>query len=127
VGLISLNAKIMFTSVTITTNAGGLGGNGGNGQVGGIGGQQGNQGGMGACPGGIGGQGGRGGSGGGGLGGHSVGIAYQGNAPDPSGATIMVGMPGLGGQGGDMDATVNGAKGIACQTLDFANASSCVN
>lgn len=125
IGLISLNGKLRFDTVNITTGQGGAGGDGGAGQTGGIGGN-GGSGGLGdmsapattkACNGGAGGQGGPGGNGGGGRGGHSIGIAYTGAAPASDGATIKPGTPGAGGKGAG--ASGDGGMGTAQPTYQF--------
>jgi len=72
----------------------------------------------------LGGAGGRGGSGGGGLGGHSIGIAFLGTLAGST-QVITAGLPGVGGLGGDIDATLAGGSGVGCKTLDFADAASC--
>jgi len=121
-----MNASLTLTTVAISTAQAGDGGIGGDGQPGGGGGQPGLAGGpTGACAGGQGGTGGRGGSGGGGLGGHSIGIAFLGSIPTEISATMTLGTPGIGGIGGNADATVLGAAGLGCKTLDFANEASC--
>jgi hypothetical protein len=76
-----------------------------------------------ACRGGFGGSGGDGGSGGGGAGGHSVAFAFVGGAlPDLSSTTIVLGTPGVGGAGGDMDMSTQtqGDRGLPCMALDFS-------
>lgn len=123
IGLISADAKLTLTDVSIYTANGGLGGTGGDGQPGGVGGVPGLAGGMGACAGGVGGAGGRGGSGGGGLGGHSIGIAYTGAAPKMDAVTegsITVGSQGMGGLGGNGNEASNaGAAGVASPVQAF--------
>ena len=125
IGLLSHQATVTLTSVSIATALGGAGGIGGNGQPGGGGGQPGLGGGSNACVGGQGGSGGRGGSGGGGLGGHSIGIASKGAVPVQNEVTITAGAPGPGGLGGDGDTSVNGANGQGCKTLSFDEPGSC--
>jgi hypothetical protein len=119
IGIMSLNAQLKLTMVTITAKDGGTGGDGGDGQTGGSGG---NGGGTAnnnpsACQGGKGGQGGLGGAGGGGLGGHSLGLAVKGPLPTLDMGTqkaISFGMQGAGGLGGNMDLKMNdGAAGVA--------------
>jgi hypothetical protein len=118
IGILSLGAELRFEGVKITAAGGGKGGKGGAGQAGGMGGASGKGGAAkGApatilgCNGGVGGKGGDGGKGGGGLGGHSLGIAYKGEAPETKGAMITAGSAGTGGTGeGDMG---NGAPGVA--------------
>lgn len=127
IAIMSLNAKLVFDKVTITAQKGGDGGNGGDGQAGGAGAPGGNGGVVPpaasslkpACKGGKGGDGGKGGTGGGGLGGHSVGIAFQGDAPDTKGATIFVGQPGVGGNGDGVSDVTKGAKGTAKDVQAF--------
>jgi hypothetical protein len=117
IGIISLDASLTFTSVTIQTGAGGNGGAGGAGQLGGSG----IDGGPGAtflyaaCNGGKGGAGGPGGVGGGGTGGHSIGIAYTGAAPPAAMVTFTLGAAGAGGGA----STGTGAAGVAMNTLAF--------
>ncbi|WP_437742506.1 PGRS family protein [Sorangium sp. So ce1504] len=124
IALVSLDAELTFTDVSLKAGRGGRGGNGGPGQEGGIGGI----GGIGGtlptgveglkpgCSGGPGGKGGNGGIGGGGLGGHSLGIAFRGSPPPTDGLTITTGEPGNGGNGdGDSAAT-----GIKADTQEFA-------
>ncbi len=125
-GIVSMEAKLTLTNVLVTTAAGGNGGQGGDGQPGGYGGKPGLAGDPGgACTGGQGGDGGRGGSGGGGQGGHSIGLVYLGEAPIVEGLTILAGSAGVGGVGGDGDVAASGADGMACTTLNFADAASC--
>lgn len=118
IGIISVDATLVFSAVTITTGDGGDGGGGGAGQAGGEGGD-GAGGGTApyaACSGGKGGAGGLGGVGGGGLGGHSLGIAYIGATAPPS-AMVMFTI-GAAGAGGGVGAA-QGAAGIAADTLSF--------
>jgi hypothetical protein len=125
IGILSLNAQLTLTTVTITAKDGGSGGNGGDGQSGGSGGSGGGtaNNNPSACQGGKGGQGGLGGAGGGGLGGHSLGLAVKGPAPTLDMATqkaIMFGMQGAGGLGGNMDLKMNeGAAGVAAAQQVF--------
>jgi hypothetical protein len=116
IALVSLKASITLTDCTLTTGKGGDGGAGGDAQGGGPGGDPG-KGGMGvgvsnpACSGGQGGKGGNGGSGGGGLGGPSLGIAFQGNAPERQGKTVVTpGTPGAGGPGGSVNVAMNAGE-----------------
>jgi hypothetical protein len=95
--LVSLAATVTLTASRLSAGAGGDGGAGGNRQVGGAGGVGGPQGGN-ACSGGNGGPGGNGGSGGGGRGGHSLCVAFTGEAPAADKETTM--MPGSAGDGG---------------------------
>jgi hypothetical protein len=128
IALLSYMATLTLSDVTLTSGAGGGGGIGGSGQPGGNGGNGGPAGGPnGACAGGNGGLGGRGGSAGGGLGGHSLGIAFLGQAPmQTTNVMINDGSAGPGAIGGDGDATLTGDNGVACKTLNFADASSCM-
>jgi hypothetical protein len=131
IALLSNNATITLTDATLTSGSGGAGGVGGNGQHGGVGGTNSTPGTgdnmAAACGGGAGGQGGRGGSAGGGLGGHSLGIAFLGQAPmQTTGVVINDGSAGPGAIGGDGNATLTGAAGVACKILNFADASSCM-
>ena len=94
------------------------------GQPGGAPGQPGVAGGGGACNGGPGGRGGTGGASGGGAGGHSLGIAYVGDAPTQDDVTITVGTAGSGGLGGGTDIPDElkggaGDDGVAGETLAF--------
>jgi hypothetical protein len=124
IGILSINAKLSFSAVTITTKSGAKGGDGGAGQQGGKGGPGGNGGSAAnyanlhdGCAGGKGGSGGQGGTGGGGRGGHSIGIAYTGDMPSTAGASITVGSPGDGGKGeGDKG---NGLSGVAQKVQAF--------
>ena len=59
----------------------------------------------------------RGGAGGGGRGGHSIGIAYKGNAPPTEKITIQTGEFGAGGLGAN--APGNGKDGMKANTLAF--------
>jgi hypothetical protein len=115
-GVLSLNAELKLTKVTVTAKNGGNGGDGGNGQPGGVGGNGGGTAGNNgfACQGGKGGQGGLGGHGGGGLGGHSIGIAYTGTAPMVDTKQIKIGSFGKGGAGGN-----SGNDGVAMTTQSF--------
>ncbi|APR75130.1 Endoglucanase [Minicystis rosea] len=139
IALVSIDATLTFESVTLKAGAGGKGGDGGPGQSGGSGGD-GGPGGLGksqpmpasypnlndACPGGKGGTGGTGGKGGGGLGGHSLGLAFTGKAPSTTGWTATPGSKGPGGVGDSANSNMSdGATGLACKSLDFANAKSC--
>jgi len=85
--------------------------------AGGSGGEAGSGGGAG------GGGGGTGGDGGGGLGCHSFGVAFL-STLAASTQAITAGLPGVGGLGGDIDATLAGGPGVGCKTLDFADAAS---
>ena len=124
--VVSLGAKISFMDTKLSTGLGGHGGDGGSGQAGGVGGS-GGTGGMStamgvlaACDGGSGGPGGVGGTGGGGRGGHSVAIAFTGTAPDATGTSIQLGMPGKGGTGsGDMLDMSAGMDGELAESLSF--------
>ncbi|HZF52346.1 MAG TPA: PGRS family protein [Polyangiaceae bacterium] len=125
VALISLNAKLTFTGVSLIAKNGGDGGAGGPGQDGGPGGASGGPGGgvpagvslKPGCTGGPGGNGGRGGPGGNGSGGHSLGIAFTGPEPAIDGAMITVGQAGSGGMPADPMGA--GAEGEAAPTLGF--------
>ena len=126
IGIVSLAATLTFKTVKITAANGGVGGEGGTGQGGGLGGSAGNGGSVPGgsvlkfgCAGGKGGDGGKGGTGGGGLGGHSVGIAYLGDAPETKEATIFVGSGGNGGAGDGMSDATKGDKGTAKDVLMF--------
>jgi hypothetical protein len=104
------NGVTMDSTVTIWLGNGGNGGRGGALQPGGAIGLPG-AGGMGAgglngiksgCAGGVGGPGGNGGDGGGGRGGHSVALAsVEGTAVNGQVVEIALGLPGLGGNGGN--------------------------
>jgi len=135
IALVSIDATLSFTGVTLKTGSGGKGGDGGPGQNGGNGADGGPGGGVPmtatslkpGCPGGKGGAGGTGGKGGGGLGGHSVGLAFTGKAPPASGWTATPGSNGKGGAGDDTNGNMgDGAAGLGCRSLDFADAKSCV-
>lgn len=124
--IVSMNAKFSFTETMLSTGLGGHGGDGGSGQAGGVGGAGGKGGApsiaglLAGCDGGSGGPGGIGGTGGGGRGGHSVAVAYVGTAPDLTGVTIQLGMPGKGGTGsGDMLDMSAGMDGELADTLSF--------
>jgi hypothetical protein len=126
IALVSLQASITLTDCTLTTGKGGDGGPGGDLQPGGAGGVSGFGGqGVGsskaACDGGKGGAGGNGGPGGGGLGGPSLGIAFQGNAPERQGKTVVTpGAPGAGGPGGSVNVAMNaGEAGTAGEEQEF--------
>lgn len=126
IGIISLDATLIFTDLMITTGKGGNGGNGGDGQSGGLGGNGGNGGASppGApllkpgCAGGTGGKGGKGGTGGGGRGGHSIGIAYLGADPMTGGATITLGTGGMGGIGATGGNGDNGSSAASILRFD---------
>ncbi|MBK9034922.1 MAG: hypothetical protein IPL61_27275 [Myxococcales bacterium] len=117
IGIISLDASLIFAEVTIRTGTGGAGGPGGDGQAGGPGGDPGTAGSFpyNACGGGRGGVGGVGGIGGGGTGGHSIGIAYTGVAPASAMVTFMLGTAGAGGGTGP----AAGEPGIATNSEAF--------
>ncbi len=124
IGIISLDATLIFDEVKISVGNGGNGGDGGTAQLGGIGGSGGLGGSNGsasalkdACSGGPGGTGGAGGRGGGGLGGHSIGIANSGEPPSTEGVTITIGTSGQGGAG--KGGNGSGAPGIAQVTHSF--------
>ncbi len=124
IALLSLSSALTFSQVTLTTGKGGDGGDGGAGQDGGFGGSPGTGGaatGMSGlnpgCSGGPGGSGGKGGKGGGGLGGHSLAIAFMGNAPAKDGWTATTGTFGAGGLGGD--AAGEGAPGVKADMQEF--------
>jgi len=123
-GIVAVDATLTLHDVTITTGKAGDGGLGGDGQPGGLGGQPGAGGNTGACAGGAGGTGGRGGSGGGGAGGHSIGVAFVGSAPDLGTVNIAIGTAGKGALGGDASTAASGDDGVACKSLDFADATS---
>lgn len=124
IALISLDATLFFTNVTLNAGSGGKGGEGADGQSGGVGGA-GGFGGLGAagtskaCSGGEGGSGGLGGKGGGGRGGHSLGIAFTGTAPTTAGATITPGTVGEGGLGTEMMPDTQGQPGVKGETQAF--------
>jgi hypothetical protein len=133
IALVSVGATVTMTSCTLKAGKGASGGAGGDGQFGQQGGAVG-PGGMGgtvadACNGGKGGKGGDGGPGGGGLGGHSLGIAAAGTAPVLDAATksaITPGAKGIGGKGGNMDASMNhGTDGMAAPCWDFGSNAAC--
>jgi hypothetical protein len=118
IALVSLNATLTMTQVTLTASSGGTGGQGALGQLGAVRGDRGEGGtkvlqSSSGCKGGDGGIGGDGGPGGGGRGGHSIGLAYKGTPPPAEGFTIAVGAPGAGGQGATMDPIGTGAAGAA--------------
>lgn len=132
IALVSLDADVSLTGVTVRVGQGGAGGPGGAGQKGGDPGS----GGVFApaagtakksCDGGTGGAGGFGGAGSGGTGGHAVGIAFKGAAP--KGGTVVMdnAAPGLGGDGGPgIEAAGKGSDGLSCATLSFdEGAASC--
>ncbi|NUP10379.1 MAG: hypothetical protein HOW73_30380 [Polyangiaceae bacterium] len=81
IAIVSLDAGLTFVDCTATVGDGGDGGSGGPGGPGGDGGMPGS----GACSGGKGGKGGDGGRGGHGAGGHSLIVAFVGDAPDLDG------------------------------------------
>lgn len=119
IAIISLNATIKLSNVTLTAGAGGKGGagatalTGGQGGAGAFGGNKGFSPSKVGCFGGDGGYGGDGGGGGGGRGGHSIGIAYRGARPDTTGLLITAGAPGQGGAGGFNNPTGGGDWGIS--------------
>jgi hypothetical protein len=119
IGIISLNASMSLTQVTITTGAGADGGGGAFGQSGAPGGPGGpggdppNAGTKAGCSGGKGGNGGGGGPSGGGRGGHSIGIAFQATAPVTETVTVTVGAVGQGGLGAPGNPGGDGAEGMA--------------
>ena len=133
IALVSLSATVTVTDCKLGSGKGGNGGNGGDGQFGQLGGKIGDggagNGGVGSgCNGGKGGDGGIGGNGGGGLGGHSIGIAFTGTAPmldDSTKGAITPGAAGSGGNGGGMDASLNGAPGNPAACWDFIKNKSC--
>ncbi len=126
IGIVSLDSHFTFTAVKISTDTGAPGGDGGAGKTGGNGGA-GAAGGQSAgpaiskpgCKGGDGGLGGGGGTGGGGRGGHSVGIAFVGDAPTiDKQVTITTGAAGMGGTG-DAASMGDGDAGTAEASVDF--------
>jgi hypothetical protein len=127
IGLVSFNARVTLTEVSLTVGQGGLGGRGGNGQLGQLGGQNGAGGtasGAGenpGCDGGDGGKGGNGGSGGGGRGGHALGIAFKGTAPMGIPTVASQEAAGLGGGGGTngADQGGEGAAGVVAPSQEF--------
>jgi hypothetical protein len=127
IALVSLDAKLVLTDVTLKASNGGKGGAGGNSQAGGAPGAGGiggsNAGAVGlktGCDGGKGGPGGDGGPGGGGRGGHSIGLAYVGTAPAIDTKSITLGTSGMGGPGGNENLKGNaGASGVATATQEF--------
>jgi len=130
IALLSHQATVTLTTVTIGAGTGGDGGDGGTGQEGGLGGEYGGgPGGTGACSGGTGGKGGWGGNGAGGLGGYSVGIAFKGTAPSQTDVDISAGAAGQAGNGGTGGSSTPGGAGVAgqpCKTLDF-DTQACTN
>jgi hypothetical protein len=133
IALVSFDATLTLTSVTLKGGNGGAGGDGGTGQNGGSGGMVGTGGTVPngstlhpGCDGGPGGMGGTGGKGGGGTGGHSLGIAVMGTAPAMSGWTATTSAPGPGGKGDDtMGNMGDGAAGMAKKCWDFAANAAC--
>jgi hypothetical protein len=133
IALLSFNATLMLSSVTLKAGNGGMGGDGGAGQSGGGGGMPGPGGKVpiasalnAACDGGLGGVGGTGGKGGGGAGGHSLGIAAMANTPATSGWIAMASMGGAGGKGDDtMGNMGDGAAGVAAPCWDFGSNAAC--
>jgi hypothetical protein len=135
IALVSIGATVTLTTCTLASGAGKNGGAGGDGQYG----QQGGAAGLGGsggtvadgCNGGKGGKGGDGGDGGGGLGGHSLGIAATGTLPKMDAATkgaIAPGAKGLGGKGGNMNASTNqGADGMSAACWDFGSGAACAS
>ena len=127
IALVSFNAHITLTEVSLTVGIGANGGRGGNGQQGQFGGQNGD-GGMASgsgenpgCNGGVGGKGGNGGSGGGGRGGHALGMAFKGTPPLGVPTLASEGAAGLGGYGGTngADQGGEGAAGVAAPSQEF--------
>jgi len=122
IALISVNASLTLTDVTMKVSAGGKGGDGADGQNGSIGGLGGLGGAAAAgtfkgCSGGEGGVGGFGGKGGGGRGGHSLGLAYMGGVAPTSGFTVELGMAGPGGAG--LEAAGSGMPGVQAELQEF--------
>ena len=119
IALISLNATLKLSNVTLTSGAGGKGGAGalalagGQGGAGALGGNKWFSPSKPGCDGGSGGYGGDGGGGGGGRGGHSIGIAYSGARPDTTGLLITAGAPGQGGAGAMFNPTGGGDWGVS--------------
>jgi hypothetical protein len=128
IALLSVDATLTLTDVSLAAGGGGPGGAGAAGQPGGSGGQPGLAGaGGGACAGGQGGQGGDGGDSGGGLGGYSIALAFTGTAPTEMGTTMAsAGAPGPGGAGGDGKAALDGEGGLGCARYD-ATAQRCTD
>lgn len=124
IALVSINSGLTLDVCELVAADGGNGGNGGLGQRGGNGGDPGKGGdGVGtsktACDGDRGGQGGNGGPGGGGVGGHSLGVAYLGNAPAGLElAAVQIGKSGTGGQPGS-GVTGKGSDGVAASSRAF--------
>ena len=122
IALISVNASITMTDVTMKVSTGGKGGDGADGQngsFGGLGGLGGNPaaGTVKGCNGGEGGSGGFGGKGGGGRGGHAIGLAFTGGSPPTSGFTVEPGGAGPGGAG--LDAAGMGMPGVQAESQAF--------
>lgn len=107
--LLSLSSGVTVLGGTLTTSSAGAGGAGGDGQDGQGGGAVGTGT---ACNGGAGGNGAGGSGGGGGAGGHSVPVAFLGNQPTITGATLTAGAKGGSGAGGQPGAGP-GAAGAA--------------
>jgi hypothetical protein len=135
IALVSFDATLTLTSVTLKAGNGGAGGDGGTGQSGGNGGTQGSGGKVPmsstldpGCDGGPGGMGGTGGKGGGGTGGHSLGIAVMGTAPATRGWMATTSTPGASGKGDDtMGNMGDGAAGMAARCWNFATNAACGN
>lgn len=122
IALISVNASLTLTDVTMKVSTGGKGGDGADGQNGSIGGDGGAGGTAGAgtfkgCSGGEGGVGGFGGRGGGGRGGHAIGLAFTGGSAPTSGFTVEPGTAGMGGAG--LDPTGPGMPGVQAESQEF--------
>jgi hypothetical protein len=122
IALISVNASLTLTDVTMKVSTGGKGGDGADGQNGSFGGLGGLGGAPAAgtfkgCSGGEGGTGGFGGKGGGGRGGHAIGLAFVGGTAPTSGFTVEPGVAGPGGAG--LDAAGSGMPGVQAESQEF--------
>jgi hypothetical protein len=121
IGIVSLDATLTLTEVSIRTGNGGKGsagapgGSGGDGAPGGPPGAGDSK--AKACAGGKGGDGGKGGRGGGGRGGHSIGVAHLGAAPLLAGVELQLGTAGDGGQGEGLAG--DGAPGVSAAAQGF--------
>ncbi|MBX3203572.1 MAG: hypothetical protein KF764_00825 [Labilithrix sp.] len=116
IALLVNESRVKVESAKLETRAGGPGGAAGAGGPGANGGF----GGAGACSGGTGGRGADGGAGAGGAGGISIGVLYEGTAPEIDAATtITVGAGGAGGKGGKSPDN-DGPGGVAEKTKDAA-------
>jgi len=121
IALLSISASIELQACSLSAADGGRGAQGTVGQNGGAGASGGDPlANSDACVGGRGGMGGRGGGGGGGLGGHSIAVAFVGDAPQLTDTTTVMADAGVGGDGADeTNVSARGGDGFAEEIRSF--------